>query len=157
MAYTDKWRVVSSRVFLPIQIRVLTIHPSSFQPIDPSIIHLDLFTSTKVGSKLLQLGTNNNQTKWFVLISSIEYTRYFHVNFQSGELILLRPIDELINQTSILELHINVTNNWIDMQTIRVNLFFSSFFAKILLSYLDPHSFEKCSIITSTFFSNRLL
>jgi hypothetical protein len=56
------------------------------------------------------------------MIGQIEYTRYFHVNFQTGELILIRPIEELINKTTIIELHINVTNDWIYMNTIKVNL-----------------------------------
>lgn len=122
---------------------------------DPSIINLDLLTTTKVGSKLLQLGMYNNQTKWFVLIGSIEYTRYFHVNFQSGELILLRPIIELIDQTSLLELYINVTNNWIDMQTIRVNIFIHFFFRQFFR--VDSNSFEKWFVNTGEFFANGLL
>lgn len=91
--------------------------------IDESIINIDLLTTTKVGSTLFQLGMNNNHTKWFIMTSQIEYTRYFHVNFQSGELILLRPIEELTNYTMTIELHVNVTQDWIDMKTIRVNMF----------------------------------
>jgi hypothetical protein len=63
---------------------------------------------------------NNNHTKWFIMTSQVEYTRYFYVNFQSGDLILLRPIEELINYTRIIELHINVTHDWIHMNIIRV-------------------------------------
>jgi hypothetical protein len=55
------------------------------------------------------------------MIGHINHTRYFHVNFQSGELILIRPLDELINKTSIIELYINVTKDWIHMNTIKVN------------------------------------
>jgi hypothetical protein len=106
--------------------------------IDESIINIDLLTTTKVGSTLFQLGMNNNHTKWFIMTSQIEYTRYFHVNFQSGELILLRPIEELINYTMTIELHVNVTQDWIDMKTIRVNIFL-------------------CSILNDLFYSFRLL
>jgi len=56
------------------------------------------------------------------MIGQIEYTRYFHINFQTGELVLIRPIEELINKTTTIELHINVTNDWIHMNTIKVNL-----------------------------------
>jgi len=106
--------------------------------IDESIINIDLLTTTKVGSTLFQLGMNNNHTKWFIMTSQIEYTRYFHVNFQSGELILLRPIEELTNYTMTIELHVNVTQDWIDMKTIRVNIFL-------------------CSILNDLFYSFRLL
>jgi hypothetical protein len=106
--------------------------------IDESIINIDLLTTTKVGSTLFQLGMNNNHTKWFIMTSQIEYTRYFHVNFQSGELILLRPIEELINYTMTIELHVNVTQDWIDMKTIRVNMFL-------------------CLILNDLFYSFRLL
>jgi hypothetical protein len=61
------------------------------------------------------------------MISHIEHTRYFHVNFQSGELILIRPVEELMNKTTIIELHINVTNDWIHMNTIKVNFFLFRF------------------------------
>jgi hypothetical protein len=67
---------------------------------------------------------NDNYIQWFIMIGQIEYTHYFHVNFQTGELILIRPIEELINKTTIIELHINVTNDWIHMNTIKVNLSF---------------------------------
>jgi len=62
------------------------------------------------------------------MISHIEHTRYFHVNFQSGELILIRPVEELMNKTMVIELHINVTNDWIHMNTIKVNFFISFYF-----------------------------
>jgi len=106
--------------------------------IDESIINIDLLTTTKVGSTLFQLGMNNNHTKWFIMTSQIEYTRYFHVNFRSGELILLRPIEELINYTMTIELHVNVTQDWINMKTIRVNMFL-------------------CLILNDLFYSFRLL
>jgi len=54
------------------------------------------------------------------MIGHIRHTRYFHVDFQTGQLILIRPIEELINQTNLIELHINVTNDWIHMNTIKV-------------------------------------
>ena len=83
---------------------------------------------------------NTNQTQWFIMIGSIEHTRYFHINTQTGQLILIRPVEEIFNKTTLIELKINITNNWIDFQTIRVNLphssfhFYSSFF-------LDIHSY----------------
>ena len=61
-----------------------------------------------------------NDTQWFILIGHIQHTRYFHVDFQTGQLILLRPIEELINQTNLIELKINVTYDWIKMNTIKV-------------------------------------
>ena len=79
--------------------------------------------TTEVGSILLQLGLNNHQlnnSQWFIMIGHIRYTRYFHVDFQTGQLILIRPIEELINQTDSIELRINVTNDWINMNTIKV-------------------------------------
>lgn len=87
-------------------------------------INLDLSPTTKVGSTLLSLGNNNTYFQWFIMIGPIKHTQYFHVNFQSGELILIRPIDELFNKTMIIELYINVTNDWIHMNTIKVNIFF---------------------------------
>ncbi len=95
---------------------------SSLSLTNESIIRIDLLTTTKVGSTLLQLGINKNYKQWFIMIGQIEYTRYFHVNFQTGELVLIRPIEELINKTTTIELHINVTNDWIHMNTIKVNL-----------------------------------
>ncbi len=75
-----------------------------------------------MGSIILQLGLNSqlNSTQWFIMIGHIRQTRYFHVNFQTGQLILIRPIEELINQTNLIELRINVTNDWINMNTIKV-------------------------------------
>jgi hypothetical protein len=120
-----KWRVVSSRVTLPVKIRILpmiSLNKSLVSTID-STINIDLLTTTNVGSTILQLGLNNrfNNTQWFIMIGDIRHTRYFHVDFQTGQLILIRPIDELINQTNIIELRINVTNDWINMNTIKVN------------------------------------
>ncbi len=108
-----------------IKIRILpmNIHNHSLILTNESIINIDLLTTTKVGSKLFQFEINTNYTKWFIMTSSIEYTRYFHVNFRSGKLILLRPIEELINYTKIIELHINVTHDWIQMKTIRVKIY----------------------------------
>lgn len=100
----------------------MNIRHSSLVLTDKSIINIDLLTTTKVGSKLFQFEMYNNQTKWFIMISQIQYTQYFHVNFQSGDLILLRPIEELINKTTNIELYINVTNDWIHMNTIKVNI-----------------------------------
>jgi hypothetical protein len=54
------------------------------------------------------------------MIGHIRHTRYFHVDFQIGSLILIRPIEELINQTDLIELRINVTKDWIEMNTIKV-------------------------------------
>ncbi|CAF0982632.1 unnamed protein product, partial [Rotaria sordida] len=120
----SKWRIISSRVILPIKIRILPINiidSSSLLLINESIINIDLLTTTKVGSILRQLRINNNNyTQWFIMIGHIDHTRYFHVNFQSGELILIRPIDELINKTTIIDLRINITNDWIHMNTIKV-------------------------------------
>ncbi|CAF3379747.1 unnamed protein product, partial [Rotaria sp. Silwood2] len=124
-AIHSKWRIVSFRVILPIKIHVLPMNiiDSSLLLTNESTINIDLLTTTKVGSILLQLkinNNNNNYTQWFIMIGHIDHTRYFHVNFQSGELILIRPIDELINKTTIIELHINITNDWILMNTIKV-------------------------------------
>ncbi|CAF4109878.1 unnamed protein product, partial [Rotaria sordida] len=122
----SKWRIISSRVILPIKIRILPINiidSSSLLLINESIINIDLLTTTKVGSILRQLRINNNNyTQWFIMIGHIDHTRYFHVNFQSGELILIRPIDELINKTTIIDLRINITNDWIHMNTIKTNI-----------------------------------
>ncbi|CAF3215866.1 unnamed protein product, partial [Rotaria sp. Silwood2] len=123
-AIHSKWRIVSFRVILPIKIHVLPMNiiDSSLLLTNESTINIDLLTTTKVGSILLQLkinNNNNNYTQWFIMIGHIDHTRYFHVNFQSGELILIRPIDELINKTTIIELHINITNDWILMNTIK--------------------------------------
>jgi hypothetical protein len=78
--------------------------------------------TTEIGSIILQLGLNKqfNNTQWFIMIGNIRHTRYFHVDFQIGHLILIRPIEELINQTNLIELHINVTTDWINMNTIKV-------------------------------------
>ncbi|CAF3595684.1 unnamed protein product [Adineta steineri] len=119
-----KWRIVSSRVSLPIKIQILPMISAnhSLSPTIDSTINTDLLTTTEVGSTILQLGINNrlNNTQWFVMIGHIRNTRYFHVDFQTGQLILIRPIVELLNQTNIIELHINVTNDWINMNTIKV-------------------------------------
>ncbi|CAF1202193.1 unnamed protein product, partial [Adineta steineri] len=121
-----KWRIVSSRVILPIKIQIQPINiinssllvPSS--SMNKSTTSIVLLTTTKVGSIILELGKNNTYTQWFIMISQIDHTRYFHVNFQSGELILIRPLHELINKTTMIELHINVTHNWIHMDTIKI-------------------------------------
>ncbi|UJR27505.1 hypothetical protein I4U23_008789 [Adineta vaga] len=119
-----KWRIVSSRVTLPIKIQILpmiSMNKSLLATID-STINIDLLTTTEVGSTILHLGMNNrlNTTQWFIMIGDIRHTRYFHVDFQTGQLILIRPIDELINQTNLIDLRINVTNDWINMNTIKV-------------------------------------
>ena len=121
-----KWRVVSSRIILPVKLRtipMITMDKSSLSTID-STINIDLLTSTEVGSTILQLGMNNrlnnNQTQWFIMIGHVRHTRYFHVDFQTGQLILIRPIEELANQTTIIELRINVTQDWTNMNTIKV-------------------------------------
>jgi hypothetical protein len=100
---------------------MISVDKSLLSTID-STINIDLLTTTEVGSTILQLGINNrvNNTQWFIMIGDIRHTRYFHVDFQTGQLVLLRPIDELINQTNIIELRINVTNDWINMNTIKV-------------------------------------
>ena len=117
-----KWRVVSPRVTLPIKVRVLPINiiGSSLLVFNESSIHIDLLSTTQVGSTLLQFGRSTNHTQWFIMSSSVEHTRYFHVKFRSGELILIRPIGELIKETTIIELRINVTNDWININTIKV-------------------------------------
>ena len=124
-----KWRVVSSRIILPVKLRtipMITMDKSSLSTID-STINIDLLTSTEVGSTILQLGMNNrmnnNQTQWFIMIGHIRHTRYFHVDFQTGQLTLIRPIEELANQTTIIELRINVTQDWTNMNTIKVGSF----------------------------------
>jgi hypothetical protein len=136
-----KWRIVSSRVVLPIKVRILPLQiiDSSLSFINESIINIDLFTTTKVGSTLLQLGTNDDRSEWFIIISHIDHTRYFHVNFQSGELILIRPIEELIKKTTMIELRINVTNDWIHMDTIKVNFLLLFYF--IMTFFLDYCSY----------------
>lgn len=119
-----KWRIVSPRVTLPIQLRILPLTslkkslPSSID----STINIDLLRTTEVGSTILQLGLNNraNDSQWFIMIGHIRHTRYFHVDFQSGQLILIRPIEELLNQTDSIELGINVTKDWMNMNTIKV-------------------------------------
>lgn len=79
----------------------------------------------EIGSTVLQLGINtrmaSNQTQWYIMIGHIQHTRYFHVDFQTGQLILIRPLEELIKQTNLIELRINVTTDWINMNTIKVN------------------------------------
>ena len=119
-----KWRIVSSRVILPIKLRIFplsSLNKSLSSPID-STINIDLLTTTEVGSIILQLGLNNplNNSQWFIMIGHIRHTRYFHVDFQIGSLILIRPIEELINQTDLIELRINVTTDWVNMNTIKV-------------------------------------
>ena len=100
---------------------MIPVNKSLLSTID-STINIDLLTTTEVGTSILQLGINNrvNNTQWFIMIGHIRHTRYFHVDFQTGQLILLRPIDELMNQTNRIELRINVTNDWINMNTIKV-------------------------------------
>jgi hypothetical protein len=100
---------------------LISLNKSLTSTID-STINIDLLITTEVGSIILQLGLNNrlNNSQWFIMIGHIRYTRYFHVDFQIGSLILIRPIEELINQTDLIELRINVTNNWINMNTIKV-------------------------------------
>lgn len=117
--------MVSSRVTLPIQLRILpliSLNQSIPSNID-STINIDLLRTTEVGSIILQLGLNNqmNDSQWFIMNGHIRHTRYFHVDFQKGQLILIRPIDELINQTDLIELGINVTKDWVNMNTIKVN------------------------------------
>lgn len=83
---------------------------------------MDLLKTTEVGSTILHLGINNRQnyTQWFIMIGHIRHTRYFHVDFQTGHLILIRPIEELMQQTNTIELRINVTSDWVHMNTIKV-------------------------------------
>lgn len=90
-----------------------------------STIHIDVLTTAKVGTILLELKKHNLHAEWFIMTSHVDHTRYFHVNFRSGDFILVRPIDELINETSTrIEININVTQNWIHMNTIKVILIF---------------------------------
>ncbi|CAM4832083.1 unnamed protein product [Rotaria magnacalcarata] len=123
-----KWRVVSSRIILPIKIRVLpaNVFDRSLSFTGDSTIDINLLTTTKVGSTLVQLQINSNRTQWFIMIGHIDHTHYFHVNFQSGELILIRPVEELMNGTTKIELNINTTNDWIHMTTIKVNFCFEA-------------------------------
>ena len=120
-----KWRVVSSRVTLSVQIRIRPIKniQTNLLPLNQSTIQLVLPTTTKVGATVIHLGMNNSHTQWFLMIGHVDHTRYFHVDSQTGEMILLRPLPELINKTSRIELHINVTTNWIYMNTIKVVYF----------------------------------
>ncbi|CAF1009126.1 unnamed protein product, partial [Rotaria sordida] len=123
-SYQGKWRIVSPRKILPIKIRILpmiSLNKSLLSTID-STINIDLLKTTEVGTTILHLGLNNryNNTQWFIMIGHIRYTRYFHVDFQTGHLILIRPIEELIHQINLIELRINVTNDWINMNTIKV-------------------------------------
>ncbi|UJR21665.1 hypothetical protein I4U23_024742 [Adineta vaga] len=117
-----KWRIVSSRVILPVKIRIRPIRTikTILLPMNQSTIQIVLLTTIKVGSTILHLGMNTTHTQWFILISHIDHTRYFHVDFETGELILTRPLIELINKTTIIELHINVTNDWIHWNTIKI-------------------------------------
>ena len=124
----SKGRVVSSRVILPVKIQILpkiNIERSFLSTVD-STINIDVLTTMEVGSTILQLGMNNrmnlNQTQWFIMVGHILYTRYFHVDFQTGQLILLRPVTELMNQTNPVELRVNVTTDWINMNTIKVKI-----------------------------------
>lgn len=71
---------------------------------------------------------NNTDSQWFIMTGSIEHTSYFHITFQTGELILIRPIEELTNKTNNIELHINMTNDWIHMDIIKVNISYYNFF-----------------------------
>ncbi|CAF3290402.1 unnamed protein product [Rotaria socialis] len=119
-----KWRVVSARKLLPIKLRILptiSLDKSLLSPID-STINIDLLKTTDVGSTILHLGINNrfNNTQWFIMIGYIRHTRYFHVDFQTGHLMLIRPIDELVQETDTIELRINITSDWINMNTIKV-------------------------------------
>lgn len=72
----------------------------------------------------MQFERNRTRPQWFTMIGPIDHTRYFHINLQSAELILIRPLEELMNDTTIIELRINVTNDWIHMYTVQVNLVF---------------------------------
>jgi hypothetical protein len=83
------------------------------------------------------------------MIGQIEHTRYFHINFQTGELMLIRPIEELINKTRMIELHINITNDWIHMNTIKVKL--SSRFL------FDPFVLFRLSFILKTIHLARII
>lgn len=100
---------------------MLSLNQSILSNVD-STINIDLLRTTEVGSIILQLGLNNpmNDSQWFIITGHIRYTRYFHVDFQKGQLILIRPIEELINLTNIIDLGINVTKDWITMNTIKV-------------------------------------
>ena len=120
-----KWRVVSSRITLSVQIRIRPIKTvqSNLSPLNQSTIQLVLPTTMKVGATIIHLGMNSSHTQWFLMIGHVDHTRYFHVDFQTGEMILLRPLTELINKTSRIELHINVTTNWTYMNTIKVVCF----------------------------------
>ncbi|CAF0759963.1 unnamed protein product [Rotaria sordida] len=68
--------------------------------------------SNRVGSPILQLGLNNrfNNTNVYYDWSYSSY-KIFSCRFSKSHLILIHPIEELINQTNIIELHINVTKN----------------------------------------------
>lgn len=116
---------MSLRKTLPIKVQILpmiSLDKSLLSTID-STINVDLLKTTEVGSTILHLGLNNrfNQTQWFIMVGDIRHTRYFHVDFQTGHLMLIRPIEELIvHQDNIIELRINVTNDWINMNTIKV-------------------------------------
>lgn len=116
------WRVVSPRAFLPIKIRMLPLHMVDSTVVSPiqSNIAATLFSSSTVGSSVLHLGSYVDHTPWFVIVSDEEHTRYFHMNAQSGELTLLRPIDEYMAKSTLVELQVQVTQNWIHTQTIRV-------------------------------------
>ena len=121
---SGKWRIVSPRVTLPIKLRILPLSSlnNSLQPAIDSTINLDLLSTTEVGSNIFQLNLNSkaNQMQWFIMIGNIQHTRYFHVDFQTGQLKLIRPISEIINQTNLIELHVNVTTDWIHMNTIKI-------------------------------------
>ena len=136
MDQKEKWRVVSSRVLLPIKIRILPSASTDVPALSTlnSTIHLDLLPSAQVGSTLAHLGTVVSPSPWYILTSDVEHTRYFHVDLRSGQLMLIRPMDELKHTLSPIRLRLNVTRNWIDMETVEVNIRELLFSLRVLLS-----------------------
>lgn len=55
-----------------------------------------------------------------MMIVDVELGRYFHLDSQSHQVFLIRPINELISRSHSIRLHINLTQNWIEIKTIEV-------------------------------------
>jgi hypothetical protein len=118
----EKWRLVSFRTILPIQIRVLPLPLARLSILATVNTHVsfELLETTQVGGIIGHLAPRSARPLWFVLVSEIEHTRFFHVDIRGGFLRLIRPLETLINRTNKVELRVNVTENWITMKTIRV-------------------------------------
>ena len=155
----EKWRIVSSRVVLPVKIRILPSASTDLPPIAVlnSPIRLDLSSTARVGSTVVHLGSKDSLSRWYILISDVEHTRYFHVDIRSGQVMLIRPIDELMNTLPIVRLRMNVTQNWIDMETIEVSFSASSFSGDPFFLDLDYRSSGQYNVTRRSILQSRLL